>query len=115
MRAKTARKARARSDPTPPEWSSLLEEAIVRPGVLSTAYSTFWNYSIGNELIALFECIRRGIPPGPIHTFKGWHRLGRHVKRGEKAIELCMPVSWVEKVDPSKYLQPGEKPEDHQQ
>jgi hypothetical protein len=35
----------------------------------------------------------RSIPPGPIASFNRWKELGRHVKRGEKAIELCMPVT----------------------
>jgi antirestriction protein ArdC len=38
-------------------------------------------------------CFERGIEPGPIHTFGGWLGLGRHVRKGEKAITLCMPVT----------------------
>jgi hypothetical protein len=29
----------------------------------------------------------------PIASFNRWKELGRHVKRGEKAITLCMPVT----------------------
>src|SRR5262249_2210098 len=36
---------------------------------------------------------RRGISLGPIASFNRWRELGRHVKRGEKAIELCMPIT----------------------
>ena len=36
---------------------------------------------------------RRGIALGPIASYNRWKELGRHVKRGEKAIELCMPVT----------------------
>lgn len=75
-----------------PEWSKLLVEAVREPGVISTAYSQFWNYSVGNQLLALFECMQRGIEPGPIHTFVGWQELGRHVKEGERALTLCMPI-----------------------
>jgi hypothetical protein len=46
----------------------------------------------------MFECLIRNITPGPIHTFKGWHELGRYVKKGEKAITLCMPVQVKDKV-----------------
>ena len=28
----------------------------------------------------------------PINTFSGWKALGRHVKKGEKAIELLIPI-----------------------
>jgi hypothetical protein len=37
--------------------------------------------------------VQRKIQPGPIHTFLGWQRLGRFVKKGERAITLCMPVN----------------------
>jgi hypothetical protein len=57
------------------------------------AYSLFWNYSLGNQLLALLQAHRRGIALGPIASFNRWKELGRHVKRGEKAIELCMPVT----------------------
>ena len=59
----------------------------------TTAYSRFWNYSVGNQLLAFWQCLDRKLEPGPIHTFMGWKELGRHVKKGEKAITLCMPVS----------------------
>jgi antirestriction protein ArdC len=70
---------------------------VTQPGVISAAYTAFWNYSVGNQLLALFECAARGIEPGPINTFNGWLKLGRHVRKGERAITLCMPVTWTEK------------------
>ena len=83
--------------PERPDWSQLLVDAVNTPGVISDAYHRFWEYSFGNQLLALFECLARGIPPGPIHTFKGWHNLGRYVRKGEKAITLCMPVTIKQK------------------
>src|SRR5215467_14675336 len=74
------------------QFRQLLEEAVTKPGTLMKAYSLFWNYSLGNQILALFQADRRGIPLGPIASFNRWKELGRHVKRGEKAIELCMPV-----------------------
>ena len=79
--------------PPPAEWSALLRDAVQKPGVIAKAYSLFWNYSIGNQLLALFECAVRGIEPGPIHTFRGWQQVHRNVRKGEKAITLCMPVT----------------------
>jgi hypothetical protein len=35
----------------------------------------------------------RGIVPGPISTFQGWKEKGRWVRKGEKAITLCRPVT----------------------
>lgn len=80
-------------EPTHPEWSQLLVDAVAKPGVISTAYFRFHEFSIGNQLLALWQCLERKLDPGPIHTFMGWKELGRHVKKGEKAITLCMPVS----------------------
>lgn len=77
----------------PAAWSALLAEAVSRPGLISEAYSRFWNYSPGNQLLALWQCMLRGIEPGPINTFLHWQDLGRNVKRGEKALTLCMPVT----------------------
>jgi len=57
------------------------------------AYSAFHNYSLGNQLLALFQCHLRGLTAGPINTFPGWKNLGRSVKKGEKALMLCMPIT----------------------
>src|SRR5689334_6407849 len=76
----------------PMEWSAILIDAVSKPGIISEAYSRFWSYSSGNQLLALFQCLSRGIEPGPIHTFVGWRELGRSVRKGEKALTLCMPV-----------------------
>src|SRR3989449_9568573 len=75
------------------QFRQLLEEAVSKPGTLMRAYSLFWNYSLGNQILALIQANQRGIPLGPIASFNRWKELGRHVKRGEKAIELCMPVT----------------------
>jgi antirestriction protein ArdC len=75
------------------QFRQLLNEAVSKPGTLMRAYSLFWNYSLGNQIFALIQANNRGIPLGPIASFNRWKELGRHVKRGEKAIELCMPVT----------------------
>ena len=64
-----------------PKWSSLLVEAVTKPGMIMEAYSAFHNYSIGNQILALVQCQFRGLEPGPINTFPGWQALGRIVKR----------------------------------
>jgi antirestriction protein ArdC len=75
------------------DWSRLLAEAVARPGVLSAAYRAFHNYSFGNQILALVQCETRGLQPGPIATFRGWQDKGRCVRRGERALWLCMPVT----------------------
>ena len=78
---------------TPAAFSDLLQRAVIEPGILSSAYRQFHTYSLGNVLLAAVQCGARGIPLGPMATFPKWKELGRHVKRGEKAITLCQPVT----------------------
>ena len=74
-------------------FADLLERAVNEPGIVSAAYRQFHNYSLGNQLLALAQCLARDIQPGPIATFPKWKELGRHVKKDEKAIVLCQPVT----------------------
>ncbi len=75
------------------KWSTLLVEAVNKPGLIMNAYTNFYNYSIGNQLLSLVQCQLRGLEPGPINTFPGWQALGRQVKRGEHALILRMPIT----------------------
>jgi antirestriction protein ArdC len=74
-------------------FADLLQSAVTEPGTISAAYRQFHNYSLGNQLLAWSQCMQRGIRPGPIATFMGWKDKARHVKKGEKAITLCRPVT----------------------
>ena len=76
-----------------PKWSALLVEAVNKPGLIMKAYGAFHQYSLGNQLLALVQCQMRGLQPGPINTFPKWKNLGPHVKRGERALTLCMPIT----------------------
>ena len=83
-----------------PNFTILLQDAVNKPGSIMQAYSAFHHYSLGNQLLALFECNARGIEPGPINTFLGWKDLGRYVKKGEivKALfEITKNVEVVKK------------------
>ena len=84
---------------TAPQFADLLNRALSEPGVVSRAYSAFHGYSIGNQILALVQCADRGITPGPIATFVGWKDKGRFVRKGEKAIVLCMPLTCKSKGD----------------
>jgi hypothetical protein len=76
-----------------PRWADLLHKAVTEPGVVSIAFSRFHQYSLGNQLLAFVQCERRGIAPGPISIYPGWKALGRHVKKNEHALCLCMPIT----------------------
>jgi antirestriction protein ArdC len=80
-------------------WSALLSDAVNKPGVISSAYSAFYNYSVGNQMLAWSQCIARNVELAPIATYKHWQSLGRQVKKGEKAIALVMPVTINKKDD----------------
>jgi hypothetical protein len=75
------------------KWSDLLKAAVTEPGLILKAYSNFHGYSLGNQIAALMQCHIRGIEAGPINTYAGWQKLNRQVKKGEKAIWLCMPLT----------------------
>ena len=87
------------SHPTPKGFAELLQSAVHEPGTLSQAYRQFHTYSLGNQLVALFQCHEREIRPGPMATFPRWKELGRHVRKGEKALTLCMPVTVKRQAD----------------
>lgn len=78
-------------------FSRALHEAVTVPGSVMLAYSAFYEYSFGNQLLALIQCRGRGLQPGPLRTYKGWLENGRQVRRGEHALTLCMPVTYKPK------------------
>jgi hypothetical protein len=78
---------------TQPDFAALLATATTDPGTISAAYSAFHNYSLGNIMLAMIQCHARGISLGPLASFNRWKELGRYVRKGEKAIELCMPIT----------------------
>ncbi len=75
------------------KWSDLLREAVSIPGTILEAYTAFHGYSVGNQMLAMIQCRLRGIQPGPLCTYPGWKAKGRQVRKGEKAILLCMPIT----------------------
>jgi len=54
---------------------------------------------IGNQIAAMFQCAARGLALGPLAPFNKWKALGRHVRKGERAIELCMPIQRRRTID----------------
>jgi hypothetical protein len=74
-------------------WGELLREAVEKPGRMLEAYTAFHNYWLGNALLALEQCTRRNLQPGPLNTYNGWLERKRQVRKGEKGITLCMPMA----------------------
>ena len=80
-------------------FADLLRSAVSDPGILSAAYRQFHSYNLGNQLLAWSQCLDRGILPGPMATYPRWKELGRQVRKGEKALTLCMPVTVKRAID----------------
>jgi len=91
---KTRRKGRQRRTSAAseaPSWADLLREAVKKPGRILAAYTAFHEYSVGNQLSAYSQCVARVLTVGPLGTYRQWTARGRQVKRGEKAVWLCVP------------------------
>lgn len=76
-----------------PDWGHLFRLLLEQPGVLGEHYRLFHNYSLTNQALAIVQMQERGLPLGPISTFNGWRKLGRQVRKGEKALFLWMPIT----------------------
>lgn len=74
-------------------YSRILEEALNKPGELSSCYSIFHEYSPRNRLLA-FAQSNNDNKYGPINSFNGWKKLGYKIKQGEHGICLIMPVTY---------------------
>jgi len=73
-------------------FNQILTEAIEKPGKLLEAYRAFHSYSLGNRILAMMQCEEMGLNISPIATFNQWKDKGRFVKKGSKALTLCMPI-----------------------
>jgi antirestriction protein ArdC len=92
-RLKNGRKGKNKMTERPhATWGELLREAVEKPGRMLQAYTAFHNYSFGNALLALEQCVRRNLQPGPLNTYRGWLERKRQVRKGETGITLCMPM-----------------------
>lgn len=82
-------------------WEELLRKAVTEPGLIHEAYSQFHRYSIGNKVLALWQCYTLEIQPGPLNTYKRWTEMGRQVQKGQKALFLWQPFDGKRKeIDP---------------
>lgn len=79
-----------------PDWAKLLDEALNKPGSVNQAYSLFHNFSLPNSFWLMCQLFERGMEPGPVASFRHWQRLGRQVRKGERAFFMYMPVTVVD-------------------
>ena len=76
-----------------PDYAELLREVVTVPGKMAECYQAFHHYSMGNQLLALWQIAERGLPIGPIASYVTWQARGRQVRKGEKALRLYMPIT----------------------
>ena len=81
------------------EFGSLLQKALMEPGIVNEAYRAFHNYSMGNQILAAVQLLNKGLSLSPIASFNAWKEKGRTVKKGQKAIGLFMPVTFKRKAE----------------
>jgi len=56
------------------------------------ARAVFHSYSANNSMLLAMQCHERGIEPRMVAGFRAWLRLGRCVRKGERALKILAPV-----------------------
>lgn len=59
--------------------------------------SMFHSYSAGNCMLIAWQCHERGIVPERVAGFRTWLKLGRAVRKNEKALRILAPVAVKER------------------
>jgi hypothetical protein len=65
--------------------------AIEKPGRMLEAHTAFHNYSFGNGLLALEECTRRSLQPGPLNTYPGGSNESGRSATGKEGVPYACP------------------------
>ncbi len=52
----------------------------------------FHDYSFANTRLIWAQSIARGITPSRIAGYRAWQELGRHVRKGERGLQILAPV-----------------------
>jgi hypothetical protein len=59
--------------------------------------ASFRAYSAGNCMLLAHQCHERGIDPQYIAGFRSWLKLGRCVRKGERALRIFAPMTFKER------------------
>ena len=81
--------------PTRAVFAHLLQKAVTDPGTISQAYRQFHAYSLGNQLLALGQCLDRGIDPGPMATYPRWKQSQPQPRRSAFSKRLTVTSSFA--------------------
>lgn len=72
--------------------------------VIETAAKKLGNYSVRNTILIYMQAADRGFEPSAVCPFSAWNAVGRRVKKGEKGLQILVPINLKGKEAP--------KPED---
>lgn len=84
-----------------PSSGFLWQMLMLYPKEYIQAYPFLSRYSPLNQSLIIAQMLIRGIPAGPIATFREWRKLGYSVRKGEKALGMIQPYvrTWKSKDD----------------
>ena len=66
----------------------------------------FHDYSFANTQLIWAQSLARGFTPSRVAGYRAWLELGRHVRRGERGLQILAPV--IHKIEPEK-VEKGER------
>jgi len=78
------------------EMESALRSMLTEPGwrhLLDLRAHPGHRYSLGNIAWLCGQAEQRGMPLSEVRGFRAWEAVGRHVKRGEKALRVLAPIT----------------------
>ena len=64
-----------------------------------TVTARFRDYSFANTRLIWAQSIARGITPRRIAGYRAWQELGRHVRKGERGLQILAPVIGIAQTD----------------
>lgn len=94
------------SNPNEPKWAELLGDLVNGEALSDPAFSLFHQYSLGNQMWAMWQMRAGGHPVQPVGTLKFWNKQGRRVIKGQKASVWMLVPRKVIRPHPDK---PDEK------
>lgn len=69
--------------------------------VIQTAAKKLGNYSIRNTILIYLQADARGFEPSAVCPFSAWKQVGRRIKKGEKGLQILVPMHFKGKEAPT--------------
>lgn len=85
-------------------WEEFQKMDDHKKAIVTERASKLGNYSDRNKVLIYFQAMARGFVPSAVMPFRAWKEIGRRVKKGEKGLQILVPLIYKGKDTP--------KPED---